>query len=294
MYTLSKLLQELYQELGQLNSSIATGGSTTTVIDTKQTGEHTDGDWNNGPMFIIETTDNAAPEGEYGLISGYIDNTGVFTMAALTILVESGDEFGFANNYYPFQSMINVINTALRKMGDMALVDTTTLDSANNQTEYPVAVEWKRRPPILIEIQTNTADANDNRYVPIYGWQYTPTVGGSTALITFDQQLPADRDLKIWYEGSHPRLNSYADVINETIPPPLMLAYAVEGALTWQNSRLQGQDDFLLQRWNDAKRELENAKTKFSIWKPRRSGRLNAIPNVRIVDIGGPNRVRLG
>jgi hypothetical protein len=48
-------------------------------------------------------------------------------------------------------------------------------------------------------------------------------------------------------------------------------------ALRWQNSRLQGGDDFLLQRWNDAKQSLVTAKALFPVWKPKRQAKLLVI-----------------
>jgi len=48
----------------------------------------------------------------------------------------------------------------------------------------------------------------------------------------------------------------------------------VEKALQWQNSRMMGGDDFLMQRWNDAKMQLEMAKMQYPIWKPKSKSKI--------------------
>jgi len=74
--------------------------------------------------------------------------------------------------------------------------------------------------------------------------------------------------------GVHPTLTAYSSAVAEVIDPELATALLVEKALEWQNSRLQGGDDFLLQRWNDQKQQVVEARANFPIWKPKRRPRL--------------------
>lgn len=271
-YKLWELLRDVYTELGQLQVSTATGGSTTTIVDTKLVGNGRNDDWNDGTVILITDAGGAgaAPEGEFKRVSDYVDSTGTLTMeSAMTVAPASGDVYGLISAYYPMRNMIENINLALRSLGDMPLVDTTTLDTADNQTEYTAAVAWKRRPPYRIDIQTETGDADDNLWKELDGWEYIPAAAGSTGLIVFNSQPPSGYGLRIWYRDLHGRVDDYSDVINESIHPALITAASVEKALMWQNSRLGGTDDFLLQRWNDAKAHLERVKMTYPIWKPK-------------------------
>jgi len=275
-YKLWNLVRDAYQELGQLQVAKATGGSTTTVVDTKLVNTGKDDDWKDGAVIVLEDAGgaSAAPEGEFARVSAYVDSTGTLTIDTLTAGVASGDVYGLVSAYYPLQQMIEIVNLALKSLGDLVLVDTTTLDTATDKTEYAAAVAWKRRRPVQVDIQTQTGDADDNRWEPLYDWEFVPAAAGSTGLIVFKQQPTASRDLRIWYESAHPRVNTYEDVIHETVHPALAVAAVVEKALVWQNTRLEGGNDFLLLRLNDAKNELDRAKALYPIWKPQARARM--------------------
>ena len=290
-YTLSNLLQDTYNELGQSNIALVTGStSVTTVADTLQTGNHSDDDWKEGTLFVVRSS--AAPDEEFQRISAYTDSIGLFTVdTAFSASPRAGDTYLFTGDYYPLRTLIGLSNRALSAIGDMPLVDTMTLDSAGNQTEYTADVAWKRRRPLQIDIQGLTNDANDNRWVTIYNWEFVPAAAGSTGKIVFDEQLPSTRDIRIWYVDVHGTLSIYSDVINETIHPELMVAATVERALRWQNRRLQGAEPFLLQTWNDAKVEFERAKLMHPIWKPGMKSKLNIVSQP-YEDVGEPDKVR--
>ena len=268
---LSNLLQAVYLELGQLQVSTATAGDTTFVTDSKMIGTGGKDDvWKNGAAFIIEDAAGAgaAPEGEYDLITAYDDSTGKFT-AGFTVAPASGDIYGIVSEYYPLYTMIELCNAGLRGLGDLTLIDTTTLDTASNKTEYAAATTWKRRPPQRIDFQGDTTDANDNRWIQVFAWEFIPAAPGTAGLIIFRDQFVADRGIRVWYYDKHPRLNTYADSVAEVIAPELAVATCVERALRWQNSRLGGGDDFLMQRWNDAKQDLAIVKRAYPIWHPQ-------------------------
>ena len=271
-YKLWNLIRDAYQELGQLQVAKATGGSTSTVVDTKLVNTGKDDDWKDGSVIVLEDADgaSAAPEGEFARVSAYVDSTGTLTIDTLSEAVSPGDVYGLVSAYFPLQQMVELANLALKSLGDLVMVDTSTLDTAINQTEYAASVAWKRRRPIRVDIQTQTGDADDNRWHTLYDWEFVPSAAGTTGLIVFKQQPTASRDLRIWYEDTHPRVSVYDDVIQETIHPSLAIAALVEKALVWQSTRLEGGNDFLLQRLNDARNELKRAKLMFPIWKPQR------------------------
>lgn len=274
-YTLGECIYDVYEGLGQITTFKCTSdGTTSTVISTR-----TNYDQNNmpGAILIKETADGNAPEGEFSDVSSFAPGTGTFTLAdALTAASGSGDIFGYASPSYPIQTIINIINRSLMQLGDIDLVDTTTLDTAANQTEYACSATWKRRPPKRIDIQTNTSDANDNRWLTLHDWYYVPAAAGSSGLIIFNSQPSSTRDLRIWYEDRHPRVNSYEDVIYEAIPPRLLVAMAVERAYAWNYNKTR--DKYLVPSWNEAKAELQLAKAEHTIW------RVEFEPNIKMWD----------
>lgn len=273
-FTLSELLREVYTELGQMQASSATGGGDNYVTDSKMANTGGKDDvWKNGAVVIIEDAggSGAAPEGEYKLITAYDDASGKFTVESnFSAQPATGDLYGVVSEYYPLYTMIELVNAGLRGLGDISLVDTTTLDTVSGQTEYAASLTWKRRPPVRIDYQGETGDGDDNRWIRVFDWEFVPAAPGSTGLIIFQSELPAGRDLRIWYLDAHPRLKAFDDEVAEVISPELAVAACVERALRWQNSRLGGGDPFLLQRWNDAKVELGRTIVRFPVWRPGR------------------------
>lgn len=277
VYKLSNLLQDVLYDLGQLTSGIVTSGGEDFIIDTLLIGSGgKDNVWNNGALFITEDAAGAeeAPEGEFKVISAYDDSTGKLTGSSnFTVEPAIGDIYAYSTDYYPLQTMIGLLNKGLQGLKEIILVDTVTLDTAGNKTEYAAKVEWKRRPPTRIDFQMRTNDANDNRWEIVTDWEFIPAAPGSAGLIVFGSQPVASRDIRVWYYDAHPRLSVFSDPISETIPSPLASAICVERALRWQNSRLGGGDKFLKLRWNDAKIELKMAKENNPIWRPNKRSR---------------------
>lgn len=280
-YTLGNLLLDCFDELGQLQVSTATGGTTTTIVDSKQVGEHGADDWKNGVAFIVRDAAgaSAAPEGEFQRISGYTDSTGTFTVdTAFSAAPASGDTFGWTGPRWGKSQMIRSINRALQSLGDLDFVDTTTLDSVASQTEYSWAVDWKRGKPKRIDIQTITNDANDNRWETVWDYDAIPAAGGSTGLIVFDRQPIASRDIRVWYESTHPKVNDYDDVIDERIHPELAKWACVVAALSWMNRRTQGAEQSIVSDLNDSRGMLEMVMRDHKVWRSKKKNNIFIVP----------------
>lgn len=275
-YVLSDFLSGAYRALGQMEVTTATGGSTTTVIDTKLTDTYGDDDLVNGAVFVIRDAGgaSAAPEKEYARISAYNATTNTITLdTALSAAVASGDTVGIVKSIYPIRTMIELANDALLSLGTIGLVDTTTLSGVGSQTEYAWAVAWKYKPPSRIDAQAITTDSNDNKWYKVEGWYVVPAAAGSTGLIVFDDNPPANHYLRIWYEATHPRLSAYSDAVNEVIHPELAVALLSEKALNWQNSRNSGSDQFMRELENKWIIKAQDAREMYPLWKPKRQPR---------------------
>ncbi len=262
-YLLGNLVKDVLLRLGQLEITTATGGSTTTAIDTKLVeGENEigDADYINGLICVIRAG-GAAPENEYGRISNNVATATevTFTLdAVLTAAIASGDTFAYARPTYSLYQIIEQINAGLEELGDLVNVDTTTMDTASGQTEYTWEVAWKRVKPIRLDVQGRTDDSNNNEWVEVHGFEVIPAGPGSTGLIVFDTQPVSSRDVRVWYKAVHPRVSVYSDVIHESIHPNLAIASSVLQLAEWNLQRGSVEDP-------DARGLVNNAKTKFAI-----------------------------
>jgi len=276
-YTLHDLLLDVYGELGMLQVKAATGGATTyaTVSDMAQIGIKDS--YKNGCLFVVKDSAGlgAAPEGEFNRITEYDHITGKFTTSAFTAAIATGDEVGFTRpNPWPLLDMIQITNRALKKLGDLTLVDTTTLDTVAEQTEYEQSLTWKHRSPIRIDIQGKTTDSDDNQWERMYEgtWEVVPATAGSTGLIVFRDQPLAERGLRIWYRDRHPWVDEASDVIAETIHPSVAKYAVIEAAVMQAYNREQ--TDEWREKMNFYTNEYINARRQNPIQKFGRKGKI--------------------
>lgn len=303
LYTFGELMHDLYSALGQLQTQLATGGSTTTAVSSVLVNQIGDTGYENGMLIVTKTTDGLAPLWEFQRIASQADSSGTFTVdTAFTAGIAAGDEFGYTTELYPFRTMATLASRTIQGLGDLYYVDKTTLDTAALKTEYATLAVWGRRPPFKVEIETNTTDAdgNDSRWYTIPrgpgGWRWEPGAEGATGLLIFKTQPVYARNLKIHYIAEHPALDSYDDVINQLIHPNLAEAAVTYDALRWQERRLQGGDESLEKFIRDAEMHYEKMKRAHPIWLPKKDSELMAIPNrgnARERYIGVPGNVRL-
>lgn len=236
---LTHILQQLYRRLGG-KVTLATGGSTTTVIDTKLADELADGNeddlFNGGTVIVIEDAGgaNAAPEGEFSRITDYVASTTTITFSpAVTSAVASGDRVIIAPPDFPLYDVIEIVNDALKNLGDIPLVN-TSLTTAASQTEYTLPLALKGQQILNVEIQGNTNDANDSQYYSLANWKVVNAAPGSTGLLVIPQ-LEESRTIRITYFGRHPRIDAYDDYVSEFLHPELVHSAVFAQAIQWKN-----------------------------------------------------------
>jgi len=253
-------MRDVYKQLGQLRIDTATSGSATTagftqLINSKETDDAGKG----GICMVLYDAGGAgaSPEGKFGLITSYVDSTGLYTFTpTMTDLIAAGDRIGIAGPRYPYQLVIDEINRALQTIGPFESVPDISITTAEGQTEYtlPAAITQINK----IEISTGS-DTND------YQWQDIDTTWtiqrtATVMLLVFDGQPTAGQLLKIWYKGTHPAVGAYSDVITPYVHPELLVLQASTYLLNYQVSRTAAQDKAILQQFNDAKGELDRAR----------------------------------
>lgn len=259
-YTLSNLIRDALLELGQLHAGEATDGSQTTVSDTTRNGEGRDNSWKGGTLIVTRTSDGLAPEGEFARITSSTAATWSLTFPTLTAAIASGDYYAFAGVEYPLQQMILLANKALKKWGDIELVDTTTLDTVASQTEYSASADWKRPyGPTRVDVARDS-ESNDQGWVTVYDWDYIPDTAGSGGKIVFITYPYSGKDIRVWYQGPHPEITTYDDVIDQRINPEAIIQALVTEALDYNNTKIRGGDKYLLQRQSKAEQDFEAAR----------------------------------
>lgn len=262
---LTDLLQKSFRSLGMANTGVATGGSTTTVVDSAQASRWEGDVWKNGCIFIIRTTDGLAPQGEFKRISSYNNSAVTFTTDTFSAAVGAGDTYMFVDNTYPYLDMIELANDGLISLDMLDLTDITTITMAASQKEYAGAVAWKRSKPWKIERATSS-DTNANDWIEITDWDYSSAAAGSTPLIIFKQQYPYDTSVvKIHYKDLHPRVSLYSDKIREEVHPELATAAVIVKALEWYDRQNSGQDEAIRQTLSDARNELDRKRIMFPV-----------------------------
>jgi hypothetical protein len=266
-FQLTHLLQDVWYRMGQLRTWTITNGSATTVINTLWAGveepifEDDDPSLIYGTVVVVKDAANAAPEGEMGMITDYDSSSQTITMETLTAAVASGDKVGIASPLFPFQDMLRLANIAIQKLGDVMVPD-TSISIVAGQSEYllPATIRSK---PISVRRQT-VQDANDNRWVPVEGWDVIPQAVGSQLKLTLPA-IPVNYSLEIIYRGLHPDVTAFDSEILGLIHPELAACSLIAEAFQWYNNQVGGSNQYFLQRENKAIQDLESALVRYPI-----------------------------
>jgi len=207
MASLKDVVAAVYFRLGDLHSGTATGGSTTTVIDSSLGGKQDD--WKNAVVMIDYDAGalGAAPQGEYQLCSGYAAATGTLTTAAFTVAVASGDLYSVASQRIPLGVIVQAINQRLKAMGDVPTED-TSLAFVSGQSLYtlPVATRGGRLKQVW---EATSSDSDAPGLTPREDWH----LSGATQ-IDFTGATTAGNTLHLFYVGAHSRLGAYGDTLS--------------------------------------------------------------------------------
>lgn len=275
MTTAMDIAYKVWQDLGKIDSTeefIATGGSTTTVVNGKIADRQDRAEDNysiDGTVMVVRDAGgaSAAPQGEMQRISLYASSTYTHTVdTAFTAAVASGDSIAIANADIPLREMYRAINNFLFKFGEIPLSD-TSLTSVSHQTEYTLPVALKRQDLLRVDYQGITDDANDNDWIPIYKYDVIPSLPGSTATLILPQ-IVSSRTIRILYMGVHPAITTFSSTISEYIHPAVVVAGVTKQVLRWYNGNSGGGENYWLQRENEAAEEYEMLSAKYPLEMP--------------------------
>lgn len=258
-----------HEKIGTIQYGVSSAGNTTFLNDETLSSAHADGDFDDGIIYFV--SGNVKNDGQYRRIASYDASSGEFRFTtALTTLVTAGDVYGHATPEFNFTLMNQLAEAALRTLGPFVYSDRTMRSSAN-QRVYALTTNANRSKPFRIDVQTRTGSSVDNPgWTELGGWYIEPSTVGGAFNVIFPRFLPANRDIRIWYEDDHQLLAGSTSPIDSRIHPELAILALVEKMYEFRNSRARGAQDFDVQRWNDAKRQLAEARVRWPIWRPKR------------------------
>jgi hypothetical protein len=267
--TLFDVIREVGRIVGGSRTNLATGGSTTTVADTKR-GEPDD-TFNDGTALILTSTDAAAPQKEARRISDFAQSGGIATVdTAFSASVEAGDRYMFIPAKYPLDWMIDKINSVLTRERIVA-IDDTSLDIVAEQTEYALPTGYDRSNLRQVWVETND-DANKPEWMRMQNWHVE--YNGSTHLLILDTRIETSidnrlngNDIKLIACPYHGQVYSMTDEIDDLIHLDRIAWPTLEEIVNDELARNTG-DKYIQHRFNRTAAMVEEIRRKHPIFLP--------------------------
>lgn len=214
--TLFEIMREVIRNLQMVREGTATGGTTTTLIDTNLSDP--DDYYNGGVLFIDLASPTVVQITDWALL------TKTFTIPTVAE-VTSGKTFTVANERFPIDVLKNVVNRALRnEIGKIGKMD-TSLTIVQDQKEYtlPSGVSDVRR------VEYGDADSG---YKVHYGWKE------EYGKIRFLSSYPSTGNLRLHYGFTHVALSAYSDLIDDMVDREYLITAATYLALSWRKLKV--------------------------------------------------------
>ena len=288
-YNLFDLTYRVARELNALREGTATGGSATTVIDTVYL-THDDDFWNGGTVWITYDAGGAggSPEGKWGRITDHDNATKKITFTpTVTDAIVATDLYAVADVQFPRDTIVSQINRSLSDMGRVVYTDTTTITTADNQTEYTLPTGLAAGDLKEVWLQTEDSDADDNRWTIVKNWYIQVTATGTAEELIFQYQYASGYAIKLVYVAPHPELSLYTDKLSETVPLNNIVYPAVLNLLRWKKAATENPKyDTEIVKYETKVAQLQPLPT------PRKQGRLLTLGATGTLD-SEPNKVYL-
>ena len=234
--TLFDLTLDLARLLQTTQEGLATGGSTTTILDSVERLE-ADDYWNGGTVWITYDAAGAgaAPQNEYGYVSDFAQSGGTVTIrTALTAAVASSDRYAIATPRYPLQLLIQKIGEVLWLIEK---TDITTITTASNQLEYTLPTDLMNLKQVWLQTDT---DVND--WDQVHDWYKQKSATGTADKLVFRRQPAASYAVKLVYEPYHSVLRVATDKMDDGINSLQVVHDAAVRCVLWRKAKVGDSD----------------------------------------------------
>lgn len=279
MTTLFDIAWQVSSELGDTLSSLVTSGTETTLADSVSLKSWPDKYWKHAPVFIIESTDGAAPQSEFARVVSFEPSTFTLTLAdTLTSAVQSGDAYLLGSPRYPLYDIVSAINRTLRELGPLPLTD-TSLTTATSQTEYTIPATVRDVKEVWL--QTINNDADDNEWQKMHDWRIERGAIGSTDTLILSTEPSSNYTLKLVYTGEHGHVKDASDTIANVLDPRIVVSGAVKNLIRNRMRGAQDNDPMLKDQYQDAIQEFEEHRNRMGLVMPKRTPRLTIVGRSR-------------
>ena len=273
MTTMFNAVLELVNMLGTLRVSTATGGDTTSILDTKRL--EADDTWNGGSAFIITDAGgaSAAPEGEWARVSDFANTGGDITISAVTAAIAAGDTYGVSAGRYPLDVLISAINNEIIKH-KIPRYDTTSLDIVAGQSEYDLPVGINGNNLIGVYESTST-DSDDNQWTPL-SWSVQEAATGSVHLLVIESRnVTSGNDIMLEYLSRLSPLYLATDEIDDIVPMARILPAAAAQCELIRMRTYDSGDPLDIEMLKFYRDEARQARLENKIRLPARRGKVN-------------------
>ena len=273
MTTMFNAVLELVNMLGTLRVSTATGGDTTSILDTKRL--EADDTWNGGSAFIITDAGgaSAAPEGEWARVSDFANTGGDITISAVTVAIAAGDTYGVSAGRYPLDVLISAINNEIIKH-KIPRYDTTSLDIVAAQWEYDLPTGITGDNLIGVYESTST-DSDDNQWTPL-SWSVQEAATGSVHLLVIESRnVTSGNDIMLEYLSRLSPLYLATDEIDDIVPMARILPAAAAQCELIRMRTYDSGDPLDIEMLKFYRDEARQARLENKIRLPARRGKVN-------------------
>lgn len=238
--TLFDCTYQLAVALGAIAEGTATGGSTTTLVDTVELTQDDDF-WNGGTVWVTYDAGGAgaAPQGEYSVVTDFAASSDTATLrSTLTAAIAAGDRYAIARTRFPLGILIQKINEALVGV-KIEKVDISTITVADGQTEYSLPSDVLELKEVWI---SSNDDTDDNRWERIYDFHVLKSATGTANKVAFGRQFSTDTVVRLVYTAYHATLVTAANKLDDSIHINRVVYNAAVGCLLWRKAKV-GESD---------------------------------------------------
>lgn len=235
--TLFDLVWRCMVELGTARTGTATGGSTTTLIDTNGLKLVDNDYYNEGSLFILKDAGGAISlTGTFSGVKDFNSTSKTLTLyTAMATPITADDIYGVANRRYPIFLLTQKINNVLMLDGDIPVED-TSLTTVANQLTYDLPDGVIARDLRQVWVATDTT-AGRLDYVPVVNWKIRHASAGSAGDLELDYELPAGYNLLLRYATPHAELRDATDALHNAVHPDRVVYQVCADALRWYKDK---------------------------------------------------------